>query len=314
MPPLAKFAASPFGVVERLAEPGGVALMPVTVRRVEPALQVQALTPGQGQRHEARRPTRRSSRGSARSGATTATTPSTRKEAARDVKGALPQGDRQGRSRPHPDAHGLAARRPGRREDAGHAQGRGRRPAALRGDRHPAHAGLPRARDRIAEARRRAARRALRRRPHDVRAHHGAGHQPGGAFQAGPRERGGLGHDAGQGQGGGQRRRARVGLRRQGSGRGHAPTRAGSCSSPASRPNAPSCASRRRLQRRRLLRERPRQGRARRRGPRLHLERLAARHRALALQRADQHGGRSPTASPTPCSTARCCAPARRCR
>ncbi len=46
MPPLAKFAASPFGVIERLAEPGGVALMPVTVRRVEPALQVQALTPG----------------------------------------------------------------------------------------------------------------------------------------------------------------------------------------------------------------------------------------------------------------------------
>ncbi|RZM02086.1 MAG: alpha-2-macroglobulin, partial [Variovorax sp.] len=46
MPPLAKFAASPFGVVERLAEPGGVALMPVTVRRVEPALQVSALTPG----------------------------------------------------------------------------------------------------------------------------------------------------------------------------------------------------------------------------------------------------------------------------
>ena len=32
--------------VERLAEPGGVALMPVTVRNVEPALAVQALTPG----------------------------------------------------------------------------------------------------------------------------------------------------------------------------------------------------------------------------------------------------------------------------
>jgi uncharacterized protein YfaS (alpha-2-macroglobulin family) len=47
MPPLAKFAASPFGVIERLAEPGGAALMPVTVRRVESALQVQALTPGQ---------------------------------------------------------------------------------------------------------------------------------------------------------------------------------------------------------------------------------------------------------------------------
>lgn len=46
MPPLAKFAASPFGVLERLAEPGGVALMPVTVRRVEPQLLVNALTPG----------------------------------------------------------------------------------------------------------------------------------------------------------------------------------------------------------------------------------------------------------------------------
>ncbi|RYY92299.1 MAG: alpha-2-macroglobulin, partial [Comamonadaceae bacterium] len=46
MPPLAKFAAAPFGVVERLAEPGGVALMPVTVRNVEPALRVQALSPG----------------------------------------------------------------------------------------------------------------------------------------------------------------------------------------------------------------------------------------------------------------------------
>ncbi|SFM10213.1 MG2 domain-containing protein [Variovorax sp. OV329] len=47
MPPLAKFAASPFGVIERLAEPDGVAMMPVTVRRVEPALAVQAYMPGQ---------------------------------------------------------------------------------------------------------------------------------------------------------------------------------------------------------------------------------------------------------------------------
>lgn len=46
MPPLAKFAASPFGVVERFAEPDMPAMMPVTVRRVEPALMVQALTPG----------------------------------------------------------------------------------------------------------------------------------------------------------------------------------------------------------------------------------------------------------------------------
>ena len=46
MPPLAKFAAAPFGIVERLAEPGGVPLFPVTLRRVEPALQVKGLTPG----------------------------------------------------------------------------------------------------------------------------------------------------------------------------------------------------------------------------------------------------------------------------
>lgn len=35
MPPLAKFAAAPFGIVERLAEPDGVALLPVTLRNVE---------------------------------------------------------------------------------------------------------------------------------------------------------------------------------------------------------------------------------------------------------------------------------------
>ncbi|MDQ3058583.1 MAG: MG2 domain-containing protein [Pseudomonadota bacterium] len=43
MPPLAKFAAAPFGVIERLAEPGGVALLPVTLRNVEAALQVKGL-------------------------------------------------------------------------------------------------------------------------------------------------------------------------------------------------------------------------------------------------------------------------------
>ena len=49
MPPLVKFAASPFGVVERLAEPGGTALLPVTVRNVEPALQAQGLRLGASQ-------------------------------------------------------------------------------------------------------------------------------------------------------------------------------------------------------------------------------------------------------------------------
>ena len=41
MPPLAKFAAAPFGIVERFAEPNGVALLPVTLRNVEAALQVK---------------------------------------------------------------------------------------------------------------------------------------------------------------------------------------------------------------------------------------------------------------------------------
>ena len=94
MPPLAKFAASPFGVVERLAETDGVALMPVTVRRIEPALQAQALnlgaTPGQvsdlSPKTDAAiiawyRKVRRYEGSSSL----------TRKEAARDVKGALPK-------------------------------------------------------------------------------------------------------------------------------------------------------------------------------------------------------------------------------
>ena len=46
MPPLAKFAAAPFGIVERFAEPDGVAMLPVTLRNVEAALQVKGLQPG----------------------------------------------------------------------------------------------------------------------------------------------------------------------------------------------------------------------------------------------------------------------------
>ncbi|WP_417283305.1 alpha-2-macroglobulin family protein [Comamonas sp.] len=44
MPPLAKFAASPFGIVERFAEgPNGPALLPVTLRNVEPDLTAKSL-------------------------------------------------------------------------------------------------------------------------------------------------------------------------------------------------------------------------------------------------------------------------------
>jgi uncharacterized protein YfaS (alpha-2-macroglobulin family) len=49
MPPLAKFAAAPFGIVERFAEPDAKgdspALLPVTLRNVEPALKISGLTP-----------------------------------------------------------------------------------------------------------------------------------------------------------------------------------------------------------------------------------------------------------------------------
>ena len=45
MPPLAKFSAAPFGIVERFAEPDGVALLPVTLRNVEPSLSVKGLNP-----------------------------------------------------------------------------------------------------------------------------------------------------------------------------------------------------------------------------------------------------------------------------
>lgn len=47
MPPLAKFAAAPFGIVERLAEPGGTPMLPVTLRNVEAALPLQGLAAGQ---------------------------------------------------------------------------------------------------------------------------------------------------------------------------------------------------------------------------------------------------------------------------
>ena len=50
LPPLAKFAAAPFGVVERFAEPDsektGKGMLPVTLRKVEPALPVKTLAPG----------------------------------------------------------------------------------------------------------------------------------------------------------------------------------------------------------------------------------------------------------------------------
>src|ERR1035437_6249220 len=48
MPPLAKFAAAPFGIVERFAEPDGIAVLPVTLRNVEAALQIKGLNAATG--------------------------------------------------------------------------------------------------------------------------------------------------------------------------------------------------------------------------------------------------------------------------
>ncbi len=42
LPPLAKFAAAPFGIVERFAEPGGTPMLPVTLRNVEALLPLAA--------------------------------------------------------------------------------------------------------------------------------------------------------------------------------------------------------------------------------------------------------------------------------
>ncbi len=45
LPPLVKFAAAPFGILERLAEPDGQAVLPVTLRKVEATLLARELNP-----------------------------------------------------------------------------------------------------------------------------------------------------------------------------------------------------------------------------------------------------------------------------
>jgi len=100
MPPLAKFAAAPFGIVERFAEgPNGPALLPVTLRHVEAALRVQGLQAGSGARAPA--PQGKVSTLQPRGDADTIAWYRKvqqydrywveRKQAQRDVKGALPK-------------------------------------------------------------------------------------------------------------------------------------------------------------------------------------------------------------------------------
>ena len=148
----------------------------------------------------------------------------------------------------------------------------------------------------------------------DVRAHRRARHQPRRALQARPREQRRLGDDARPRQAGRRRRDRGQRLLRQAAleraqrraGPGgrcaraldasfdHCPPTAAS-SSPRARPTMP------RQERRRDRR-------------RLRLQQLAEGHRAVALQRADRARRASPTCAPRRCSTARCCAPARRWR
>src|SRR6266496_3859094 len=102
-------------------------------------------------------------------------------------------------------AYGVVAGRAGLGENAGPAETGDKRSTAVRSDRHSAGSRLPRTGDRVTISRAVAARSAPWRVAHDVRAHLRAGDEPRGAFQAGTRERTGLGHHAGQRPGGAER-------------------------------------------------------------------------------------------------------------
>ncbi|MEO8024275.1 MG2 domain-containing protein, partial [Polaromonas sp.] len=102
MPPLAKFAASPFGIVERFAEPntkpGDPALLPVTLRNVEAALQVKGLAPAAGKVSDLQPRTDAEIIAWFRKVQRYDESEVSRKTAAADVKGPLPKAlDAQGR-------------------------------------------------------------------------------------------------------------------------------------------------------------------------------------------------------------------------
>ncbi len=201
----------------------------------------------------------------------------------------------------------MLAQEPGvQRADA--AATAGQRAARHRGHRHPAAAArLPRGGDRVAHPRPDASGAARA----DVRAHRRAGHQPGRALQARALVQPGLGDDAGPRPPRARRARGRQRLPRQGAvERQHRRARHGA-------------------HRARLRRSRQRQ---RRRQPELPQPRGSLRHRhawATTCPSCSAPGAAAsspgvstsrwpaaprPTAAPTRCSTARCCAPARRCR
>jgi hypothetical protein len=134
MPPLAKFAAAPFGIVERFAEPDGAALLPVTLRSVEPDAESAGWLPA-GERPAAQN-RRRNHCLVPQGGATTAFF-APRKEAAADVKGELPAcltpAERTGAV-----AHGVAAGRPAGTSRRWICPSPWQRPAPVRGGGHSA--------------------------------------------------------------------------------------------------------------------------------------------------------------------------------
>ncbi len=312
MPPLAKFAAAPFGIVERFAEgPDGPALLPVTLRNVEAQLAVQGLQPGaaQGGKVSTLRPQsdaeiiawqRKLQRYDDYS--------IDRKQALRDVKGALPEAlDERDADRVQTRMLSLLAGQAGVKTlDI---------PQTPKGDPRPFEVvgiPLPPGFSVVEIASPLLGQSLLDGTPWQkartmVRAHQRAGDQPGRAFQAGARERRGLGDHAGQGPARGRRAGARIELRRAPTGHGHHRRRwRGADRRPVQR--AAGLRRRGRMAQR-LLCLGARRGRA---WPSPGATGSAASSPGAST--CPPAARRAPTRWRTPSSTARCCARARRCR
>jgi hypothetical protein len=135
MPPLAKFAAAPFGIVERFAEgPDGVRCCPSRCAMWRPPCVSKACS--RARRKVARsarcspKPTPTSLPGSTRCSATTAS-PCRASRRARDVKGPLPKVLDRPIDKDRCSRAWCRCCRPGRRQDAGPAQTRQQRPAPV---------------------------------------------------------------------------------------------------------------------------------------------------------------------------------------
>ena len=222
-PPIAKFAAAPFGVIERHAD----AMLPVTLRHVQAELRGDAAAAASAPAATSAGQVRvRRLQSDAEILAWYAKLQKYHETQLTAEELGLPKSEWT-TTEDDVDAKGRpikrkVPRRIGTREvsllgsDAGApaaraAAARRRRPAAVRGGRPAARrAGLPRGRDRVAASRPGAARQART----DVRAHRRARHQPRRALQARAREQRRLGDDARPRQAGRRRRDRGQRLRR----------------------------------------------------------------------------------------------------